>query len=228
MNPEAPVTKQFIAARIKACLERESLFLGNSGSTCFQSGLCPTFLRDLTDPAQTLASFVLSFGLGKLKTAKRGAPLLDLGMPLGKNARRCMPRKSSGRSKKMSRKELRDLDVKIHFLEGIVDRDPHYVEALQILGDHYTQRGKYNHSLKVDEQLSRLEPRNPLAFYNLACSYSLNGEFDLAAAALEQALSLGYRDFKWLARDPDLKRLRKHPVFRTIEDKIRRMKVKAL
>jgi tetratricopeptide (TPR) repeat protein len=126
----------------------------------------------------------------------------------------------------MSRKELRDLDVKIRFLEGIVGRDRQYVEALQILGDHYTQRGNYNHSLKVDEQLSRLEPRNPLAFYNLACSYSLNGEFDDAAAALEQALSLGYRDFKWLARDPDLRRLRKHPVFRTIEDKIRRMKVK--
>src|SRR5215467_74327 len=104
----------------------------------------------------------------------------------------CMPRKRSARSKKMSRKEMRDLDVKIHFLEGIVERDPEYVEALQILGDHYTQRGKYDHSLKVDEQLSRLDPRNPLVFYNLACSYSLNCEFDLAAAALEQALSLGY------------------------------------
>ena len=137
-----------------------------------------------------------------------------------------MPQKSTVRSKKLSRKELRDLDVKITFLEGIIHRDPHYVEALQILGDHYTQRGRFDHSLKVDEQLSRLEPRNPLVFYNLACSYSLNGEFDLAAAALDQALRLGYRDFKWLARDPDLRRLRKHPLYRTIEAKIRRMKVK--
>jgi tetratricopeptide (TPR) repeat protein len=137
-----------------------------------------------------------------------------------------MPQKSTIRSKKLSRKELRDLDVKITFLEGIIHRDPQYVEALQVLGDHYTQRGKFDHSLKVDEQLSRLEPRNPLVFYNLACSYSLNGEFDMSAAALEQALRLGYRDFKWLARDPDLRRLRKHPLFRIIEDKIRRMKVK--
>src|SRR6266404_6817720 len=137
-----------------------------------------------------------------------------------------MPVKCSAKNKKLTRREICELEVKITFMEGIVRRDPKYVEALQILGDHYTQRGNYNHSLKVDEQLSRLEPRNPLAFYNLACSYSLNGEFDDAAAALEQALSLGYRDFKWLARDPDLRRLRKHPVFRTIEDKIRRMKVK--
>src|SRR5947199_10085490 len=119
-----------------------------------------------------------------------------------------MPDKRSAKNKKLTRIEVRDLDIKITFMEGIVQRDPHYVEALQILGDHYTQRGKYDHSLKVDQQLSRLQPRNPLVYYNLACSYSLNREFDLASAALEQALVLGYRDFKWLARDPDLRPLR--------------------
>ena len=137
-----------------------------------------------------------------------------------------MPDKRSVKVKKLTRREVRDLDVKIQFMEGVTRRDPQYVEALQILGDHYTQRGKYDHSLKVDEQLSRLEPHNSLVFYNLACSYSLNRELDMAAAALEQALALGYRDFKWLARDPDLRRLRKHPVYRHIEDKIRKMKVK--
>jgi tetratricopeptide (TPR) repeat protein len=137
-----------------------------------------------------------------------------------------MPQKSSAKTKKLSRKEVRELDVKIDFMEGLVRRDPKYVEALQILGDHYTQRGSYQHSLKVDKRLSRLEPRNPLVFYNLACSYSLNREFDLAACALEKALKLGYRDFKWLARDPDLRPLRQHPVYRMIEDKIRKMKMK--
>ena len=136
-----------------------------------------------------------------------------------------MPQKSSAR-KKRTRRDSRDLDVKIEFMEGVVRRDPDYVEALQILGDHYTQRGKFEQSLKVDEQLSRLEPRNPLVFYNLACSYSLTGQVDLAVTALDQALVLGYRDFKWLAKDPDLRTLRKHPLYRSIEDKIRRMKVK--
>lgn len=152
--------------------------------------------------------------------------ILDFGLGLGNNSRRCMPRKRSTRSKKLSRKEVRELDVKISFLEGIVRRDSQYVEALQVLGDHYTQRGHYEQSLRVDQQLSRLEPRNPLVFYNLACSYSLNSEFDRAAAALERALSLGYRDFKWLAKDPDLRPLRKHPLYRGIEATIRRMKVK--
>jgi tetratricopeptide (TPR) repeat protein len=138
-----------------------------------------------------------------------------------------MPDKSAAKnSRKLSRKELRELDVKISFMAGIVGRDPRYVEALQILGDHYTQRGSYERSLTVDKQLSRLEPRNPLVFYNLACSHSLNGEFEDAAEALDKALKLGYRDFKWLAKDPDLRRLRKHPLYRPIQDKIRLMKVK--
>jgi tetratricopeptide (TPR) repeat protein len=136
-----------------------------------------------------------------------------------------MPEKCSVKSKRLTRKSVRELDIKISFLEGIVRRDPQYVEALQILGDHYTQRGRYDHSLEVDQRLSQLEPRNPLVYYNLACSYALNSELDCAAAALERALALGYRDFKWLARDPDLRRLRKHPIFRTIEDKIRKMKI---
>src|SRR4051812_1687155 len=136
-----------------------------------------------------------------------------------------MPEKSSAKCKRLSRKEVRDLDIKITFMEGIIRRDPRYIEALQILGDHYTQRGRFEYSLKVDKKLSRLEPDNPLVFYNLACSYSLNGEYDAAVIALDQALVLGYRDFKWLARDPDLRKLRKHPGYRNIEEKIRRMRI---
>ena len=127
----------------------------------------------------------------------------------------------------MSRSQERDLDIKIDFIEGLVRRDPGYVDALQLLGDHYTQRGRYAEGLKTDERLARLRPDDALVFYNLACSYSLTEQFDRAALALEKALGLGYRDFKWLAKDPDLHKLRQQPVFRDIQEKIGRMKVKA-
>ena len=135
-----------------------------------------------------------------------------------------MPIQSSA-GKKLSRACQRDLDTRIEFMEGLVRCDPDYVDALQLLGDHYTQRGRYAEGLKVDERLSRLEPRDPLVFYNLACSCSLTGQFDRAALALEKALQLGYRDFRWLAKDPDLRKLRQQPVYRDIETKIRRMKI---
>ena len=136
-----------------------------------------------------------------------------------------MPVKSSTR-KKPSRTSRRDLDTKIEFMEGLVQRDPGYVDALQLLGDHYTQRGRYLDGLKVDERLARLEPDNALVFYNLACSYSLTDQFDRAVTALEKALQLGYRDFSWLAKDPDLRKLRQQPGYRAIEATIRRMKIK--
>jgi tetratricopeptide (TPR) repeat protein len=135
-----------------------------------------------------------------------------------------MPLKSNA-GKKLSRASQRDLDTRIEFMEGLVRRDPDYADALQLLGDHYTQRGRYAEGLKVDERLSRLEPHDPLVFYNLACSYSLTEQFDRAVFALQKALQLGYRDFNWLARDPDLRELRRQPIYRDIQDKIRRMKI---
>jgi len=137
-----------------------------------------------------------------------------------------MPIKSNAR-KKTSRATQRDLDTRIEFMEGIVRRDPDYVDALQLLGDHYTQRGRFNEGLKVDERLARLDPENALVFYNLACSYSLTDQFDRATLALEKALSLGYRDFAWLAKDPDLKKFRRQPAYNEIKAIIQRMKNKA-
>ena len=129
-------------------------------------------------------------------------------------------------SRKKARTNQRELDVKIGFMEGIVRRDPTYVDALQLLGDHYTQRGRFSEGLNVDECLARLEPENPVVFYNLACSYSLTDQFDRAAEALEKAIQLGYEDFAWLAKDPDLKKFRKQPAFRAILKKVSWKKIR--
>jgi tetratricopeptide (TPR) repeat protein len=136
-----------------------------------------------------------------------------------------MTAKSNNSRKKSGRAQERDLDTKINFLAGIVRRDPDYVDALQLLGDHYTQRGQ--EGLKVDERLAQLEPTSSLVFYNLACSYSLTDQFDRALLALDRALDLGYDDFAWLARDPDLKKLRKQPAYEEMKAKIRTLKVKS-
>src|SRR4051812_35121280 len=123
-----------------------------------------------------------------------------------------MPKKPS----KMTRDEKRHLDIEISFIEGVVRRDPDYIEALQILGDDYTKRNRFVDGLKIDEQLARLKPADATVLYNLACSYSLTGSTEAAFAALHRALIAGYDDFKWLAQDPDLENVRKHPNYSTI------------
>ncbi len=136
-----------------------------------------------------------------------------------------MPKQSSAK-KILTRQEQQNLDVEIGFIEGVIRRDPQYVEALQILGDAYTKRGKFAEGLQVDEQLARLRPDDSHVQYNLACSYALTEQFDAAVLALENALGLGYDDFKLLARDPDLAKLRKHPLFKKIRAQIRSLKTR--
>ena len=128
----------------------------------------------------------------------------------------------------MTRDQERSLDIEIGFLEGVVRRDPGYIDALQILGDNYTRRGRFEDGLKVDEQLVRLRPGDALVHYNLACSCSLTEQFESAAVALNRALDLGYRDFKWLSKDPDLAKLRKHPLYKKIRARIKAMEIKIL
>ena len=137
-----------------------------------------------------------------------------------------MSKKFNGR-RKLTRQEQRDLDIEIGFIEGVIRRDPHYVEALQVLGDDYTKRQKFGEGLRIDEQLAQLRPDDALVQYNLACSYSLTSQFELAVATLERAIHAGYSDFKWLAKDPDLAPLRKHPAFDRIREKIRSVQTRA-
>ncbi|MBI2191029.1 MAG: hypothetical protein HYU36_03455 [Planctomycetes bacterium] len=113
----------------------------------------------------------------------------------------------------MPKKEKDDLDFEIEFFEGIVQHDPSYQEPLMALGHAYTQRGLYQKGLEVDRQLVRLRPDDPIAYYNLACSLSLLNELDSGFDALLRALQLGYRDYSYLLKDPDLASLRKDPRF---------------
>src|SRR6185436_792957 len=106
-----------------------------------------------------------------------------------------MPKKPS---KKLSRREVRDLEVEISFLNGVVRRDPDFVEALQVLGDAYTKRGRFDAGLEVVEQLSKLCPDDPMVLYNLACSYALTKRHEPASDALMRAIDAGYSDFKWM------------------------------
>ena len=139
-----------------------------------------------------------------------------------------MPKKTSSVRRKLTLQEQRDLDLEISFMEGLIKRDPHHTEALQILGDDYTRRERFEDGLRIDELLCQLRPENPVVHYNLACSYSLTRQGELAAEALTTAINLGYDDFKGMAKDPDLQFLREHADYKKIQARIRRLAVKEI
>lgn len=102
------------------------------------------------------------------------------------------------------------------FLEALARRCPQDVDVLKALGDLCTRIGRYEDGLKTDLELARLCPREPLVWYNLACSYALLGRTDEALTSLERSIVLGYRDARWIREDRDLDSLKKDQRFNTL------------
>src|SRR5258708_4627470 len=111
---------------------------------------------------------------------------------------------------------LSQLDFELDFFEGVLDRNPDHIDVLRVHGNNLTLKGCFAEGLKVDRRIVDLRPRDALAHYNLACSYSLLKRVDPALRALRRAIDLGYRDFRYMREDPDLAAVRRDPRFRRL------------
>ena len=113
-------------------------------------------------------------------------------------------------------RRLRDqsqLDFELEFLGQILERDPYFIAALRVHANNLAAHGQCARALQIDRRLVRLQPDRPIPWYNLACSYAVMGMTDPAFASLQRAVDLGYRLLDHMARDPDLKTLRRDPRF---------------
>jgi len=122
----------------------------------------------------------------------------------------------SATKRKLTRKEQRDLDIEITFMEGVLQRDGAYSEAWKVLAEDYSRRSRFKDGLEADEKLAQLHPEDPEVLYNLACSYSLTKNVERAVETLTRSIGKGFSDFKWMLRDPDLVYLRRDPIFKKI------------
>ncbi|MGR3220991.1 MAG: TPR end-of-group domain-containing protein [Candidatus Anammoxibacter sp.] len=104
--------------------------------------------------------------------------------------------------------QKKEIDFNISFYEGILKNNPCLVECLNFLGNAYTATGMYAKGLEVDKKLSRLRPNDSVIIYNLACSYSLTEEIDLAISSLAKAIEFGYNDIEQLEADSDIDNIR--------------------
>jgi tetratricopeptide (TPR) repeat protein len=108
------------------------------------------------------------------------------------------------------------IDFELDFFGGVIERAPDYVDVLRVLGHLLTLKGRYAEGLQVDKRLVGLRPADPLAHYNLACSYALLKRAELALKTLRRAVELGYRDFRYMREDRDLDAIRHDPRFRQL------------
>jgi hypothetical protein len=108
------------------------------------------------------------------------------------------------------------LDFELDFYGGILERRPDYIDVLRVMGNNLTLKGRYSQGLVIDRRLVQLRPKDPLAHYNLACSYALLKRPDQALRTLRLAVELGYRDFRYMREDHDLDSIRHDPRFRQL------------
>jgi tetratricopeptide (TPR) repeat protein len=108
------------------------------------------------------------------------------------------------------------LDFELEFFATILSRNADYVDALRIMGNLLTLKGRFAEGLQIDKRLVQLRPRDALAHYNLACSYALLKRPDQSIKALRRAVELGYHDFRYMREDHDLDSIRHDPRFRQL------------
>jgi tetratricopeptide (TPR) repeat protein len=108
------------------------------------------------------------------------------------------------------------LDFELVFFEGVLARNPGYVDVLRVMGNLLTLKGRFADGLQVDKRLVQLRPNDALAHYNLACSYALLKRPDQSLKTLRRAVELGYRDFGYMRKDHDLDSIRHDPRFRQL------------
>ena len=114
-------------------------------------------------------------------------------------------------------------NFEIKFYESLLDKRSDFISVLIPLGDAYTRKGFYQKGLSVDRKLSRLLPDDTIVHYNLACSLSLVGEPNKALGELKKAILLGYDDFLYIRKDPDLANLRELPEFKSFFAKLKKL-----
>jgi tetratricopeptide (TPR) repeat protein len=108
------------------------------------------------------------------------------------------------------------LDFELEFFEQILYCNPDFLDVLRVHGNNLTLKGRYADGLRIDRRLVGLRPKDALAHYNLACSYSLMKKVDPALRALRKAIELGYDDFEYMRDDRDLEAVKEDPRFRKL------------
>jgi Flp pilus assembly protein TadD len=110
-------------------------------------------------------------------------------------------------------------DFEIGLGRAAVEADPRNVRAFRMLGQALTRAGRHQEALEADLRVTQLSPKDPIAYYNLACTYSNLENLDGAFESLHRAFELGYNDYRHLLSDPDLENVRRDRRFKRLLDR---------
>ena len=90
-----------------------------------------------------------------------------------------------------------------------------FKEAAINLSTAYMKNLNFDEALETLKVGIALDSSNPHIHYNYACYYSLTGQPKASMKKLQEAIRLGFTNFKQIETDPDLEKLRQSPEFKS-------------
>jgi tetratricopeptide (TPR) repeat protein len=88
-------------------------------------------------------------------------------------------------------------------------------EAVINLSTAYMKNLNFEEALETLNMGIALDSTNPYIYYNYACYYSLTSQPKASIEKLQEAIRLGFTNFKQIEIDPDLEKLRQSPEFKS-------------
>src|SRR6266480_3250275 len=82
--------------------------------------------------------------------------------------------------------------------------------------------GEVERAKQWNERATFLAPDDDAILYNASCVFAVLGEEDKALAGLQRAIEAGLAGGDWVSHDPDWERLRDHPHFQALVQRLRR------
>ena len=105
----------------------------------------------------------------------------------------------------------------VELAERELVRHPEDPRPAQLAAGALIYLGETERAKELTAQAIAIEPDDPVAQYNAACSYSLLGDIKSALDMLESCLpNLGSEKVNWSKHDPDLIPIRQHPRFKQL------------
>ncbi len=106
-------------------------------------------------------------------------------------------------------------------LERHVDTVPEDVRARILLSNNYAAVGRPSEAAAQIEKAVAMRPNDANVLYNAACTYSIMRMKPEGLMMLAKATEVGFSDYEWVSRDPDLAALHDEAEFKAILEKLK-------
>lgn len=116
----------------------------------------------------------------------------------------------------------KNYQLAIEELQKVLDEYPFDFRGNYWIAFAYLLLKNYPKSIHHFEIARRINPKDQLTLYNLACAYALSGDKGVEAVeALEASVEAGFEDYAHMEKDPDLESLRDLPGYQQLIEQLK-------